>query len=127
MTVNGRQIDHQRAIDIDLQQNSRTVEAYDTLTRVLKDQYGVSSDGLMFGKDRMSSGLFFFAMSNHKDTHQHSKTVEPNNRGQCGLGIDWRPPGHDNRLVCLLISSFDVTTQITHSRQLIHNFNLQFF
>ena len=123
MTVNGKQIDHQRAIDIDLANNSRTVEAYDTLVRVLRDQ-GMVSDGLMFPKTRMNTGLFFFALSNHKDTHQHVKTVEVSSKGQCGLGIDWRPPGHNNRLVCLLISSFDCNTQITYTRQVLHNFNL---
>ena len=84
----------------------------------------MSSDSLMFSKNRMSTGLFFFGLSNHKDTHQHTKTVEVHNKGQCGLGIDWRPPGHNNRLVCLLVSSFDCHTEITYTRQVLHNFNL---
>ena len=121
MTVNGNQIDHQRPIDINLENNSRTVEAYNTLIKVLKDQ-GVVTYGLMFDKKRVNNGLFFFASSNHKDRHQHIKTVELHNKDQYGLGIDWKPLGHNNRLVWLLISSFNCNTQITYTRQVFKVF-----
>ncbi|NQY53281.1 MAG: hypothetical protein HRT42_06865 [Campylobacteraceae bacterium] len=118
---NGQHIPHARTIKLDLTANGDVLEAYQNLLEVC-DKSNNLSEGLIFPHTEMLKGLFFYGVDLQSDTDT-SDHVSPQQTANISLSIDFSV-ALTAPLELLLYAVFDIETQISQSRQIIHTFSL---
>ena len=116
----GVSIPTSRPISIDFN-NNRSVELYNTLLDVTDRNFSLD-DGLIFDKSELASGYFFsaFDLSPDRDNFTHISTKKT---GNVSIRMDFAAETAAD-LEVLAYAWFDVTTQISLSRNVLHTFAL---